>query len=49
LPGERKSVESIAAMTAPSQVSAQHQTLLHLVNEAPWSDEQVLAKVCDLV
>jgi hypothetical protein len=23
-----------------------HQSLLHFVGEAPWSDERVLAKVC---
>jgi len=45
LPCERKSVEPIAAVTAPGRVSAQHQSLLHFVNQAPWSDEQVLAEV----
>jgi SRSO17 transposase len=49
LPCERKSVEPIAAITAPLAVSAQHQSLLHFVNEAPWSDEDVLAKVRELV
>src|SRR6202140_5758754 len=42
---ERKSVEPMAAVTAPSRVAAQHQSLLHFVGEARWSDEQVLAKV----
>ena len=42
---ERKSVEPLAAITAPSRVSAQHQSLLHFVGKAPWSDEAVLAKV----
>ena len=28
-PAERKSVEPLAAVTAPSRVSAQHQSLLH--------------------
>src|SRR3984957_11719617 len=45
LPCERKSVEPMAAVTAPSRVAAQHQSLLHFVGEARWSDEQVLAKV----
>jgi SRSO17 transposase len=45
----RKSVEPMAAVTAPAGVSAQHQKLLHFVAEAPWSDEQVLAKVRELV
>ena len=41
----RKSVEPMAAVTAPAMVSAQHQKLLHFVANAPWSDERVLAKV----
>src|SRR4051794_38144159 len=48
LPGERKSVEPIAAVTAPSRVSAQHQSLLHFVANAPWSDERVLSRVQEL-
>jgi SRSO17 transposase len=47
--GERKSVEPLAAVTAPARVSAQHQSLLHFVGNAPWSDERVLAKVRELV
>jgi SRSO17 transposase len=35
----------MAAVTAPARVGAQHQSLLHFVGEAPWSDENVLAKV----
>src|SRR3546814_9227406 len=49
MPGERKSVEPMAAMTAPSRVPAQHQSLLHFVGNAPWSDVRVLAKVRELV
>ena len=49
MPGERKSVEPMAAVTAPARVSAQHQSLLHLVGVAPWSDDRVVAKVRDLV
>ena len=45
---ERKSVEPLAAITAPSRVSAQHQSLLHFVGNAPWSDAAVLSKVRDL-
>jgi hypothetical protein len=48
LPGERKSVEPMAAVTAPARVAAQHQTLLHFVGQGPWSDETLLAKVRDL-
>ena len=49
VPGERKSVEPMAALTAPARVAAQHQSLLHFVGNAPWSDERVLAKVRELV
>jgi SRSO17 transposase len=45
----RKSVEPMAAVTAPAGVSAQHQKLLHFVADAPWSDERVLAKVNEMV
>ena len=45
---ERKSVEPLAAITAPSRVAAQHQSLLHFVGNAPWSDAAVLLKVRDL-
>src|SRR3954464_7788786 len=40
LPGERKSVEPIAAVTAPARVSAKPQSLLHFVANAPWSNER---------
>ena len=49
LPGERKSVEPLAARTAPSRTTAQHQSLLHFVGKACWSDEEVLAKVREMV
>ncbi len=49
LSGERKSVEPLAAVTAPARVAAQHQSLLHFVGNAPWSDDRVLAKVRELV
>jgi SRSO17 transposase len=45
----RKSVEPMAALTAPATVSAQHQKLLHFVANARWSDERVMAKVQELV
>jgi SRSO17 transposase len=45
LPGERNSVEPMAARTAPARTAAQHQSLLHFVGVATWSDEKVLAKV----
>ncbi len=44
----RKSVEPLAAITAPERVSAQHQSLLHFVGKACWSDEAVLGRVREL-
>src|ERR1700689_3431333 len=49
MPCERKSVEPIAAVTAPERTAAQHQSLLHFVGEGRWSDEKVLAKVRQMV
>src|SRR5829696_8456027 len=49
MPGERKSVEPMAAVTAPQRTAAQHQSLLHFVREGRWSDERVLAKVRQMV
>src|ERR1700752_594347 len=49
MPIERKSVEPMAAVTAPEQVAAKHQSLLHFVGNAPWSDTAILAKVGELV
>ena len=49
MPLERKSVEPLAALTEPGHASAQHQSLLHFVGEASWSDEEVLAEVRELV
>lgn len=45
LPGERKSVEPMAARLAPDNVRRTHQSLHHLVADAPWSDEAVLRRV----
>jgi SRSO17 transposase len=44
LPGERKSVEPMAARLAPDNVRPTHQSLHHLVAAAPWSDEALLEK-----
>jgi SRSO17 transposase len=49
LPGERKSVEPMAAITAPERVSAQHQSMLHFISQGNWSDEKVLGKVREMV
>src|ERR1700674_2166414 len=45
----RRSVEPIAAVTAPCEVPAQHQRLLHFVANASWSDAAVLGKVRELI
>ncbi len=45
LPGDRKSVEPMAALTAPARTAPKHQSLLHFVAQAPWSDLAVLTKV----
>mgnify|MGYP000352472079 CR=1 FL=1 len=49
MPCERKSVEPMAALTAPARTAAQHQSLLHFVGQGCWSDEKVLAKVREMV
>jgi len=45
LPGERKSVEPMAARLAPDNIRRMHQSLHHLVADAPWSDEALLETV----
>ena len=45
----RKSVEPLAAVTAPQRTAAQHQSLLHVVANAPWSDHAVLTRVRERV
>jgi SRSO17 transposase len=45
LPGERKSVEPMAARLEPERVQATHQSLHHLVAKADWSDEAMLSVV----
>jgi SRSO17 transposase len=45
LPGERKSVEPMAARLAPDNVRRMHQSLHHVVAEAPWKDEVLLSQV----
>ena len=45
LPGERKSVEPMAARLAPDNVRQMHQSLHHLVADSPWEDEAVLRRV----
>src|SRR3954467_1549479 len=49
LPGERKSVEPMAARLAPENVRRMHQSLHHVVADAAWSDEEVLRAVRNYV
>ncbi len=43
LPGDRKSVEPMAARLCPERTSAAHQALLHFVGQSPW-DEKALRR-----
>ena len=45
LPGERKSIEPMAARLDPASVQSMRQSLHHLVAKAPWSDEALLEQV----
>jgi SRSO17 transposase len=47
LPGERKSVEPMAARVDPARVGAAHQSLHHFVAKAPWDDATLLEAVRD--
>ena len=47
LPGERKSVEPMAARLAPEKVGAKHQSLLGFIGESGWSDDAVLSGIRD--
>jgi SRSO17 transposase len=49
LPGERKSVEPMAARLAPENVRRMHQSLHHVVADAGWSDEEVLRQIRNYV
>ena len=49
LPGERKSVEPMAARLCPEHVRSTHQSMNHLVAAADWEDRAVLGAVAELV
>ncbi|MGQ9684653.1 MAG: IS701 family transposase [Anaerolineae bacterium] len=49
LPGERKSIEPMAARLEPDSVQPMRQSLHHLVAKAPWSDEVLLERVREQV
>src|SRR5258708_12706833 len=44
----RRSVEPMAAVTAPAEGAMQHQKLLHFIANGPWSDERLLTKVREM-
>lgn len=45
LPGERKSIEPMAARLDPVHTEPMRQSLHHLVAKAPWNDEAILDQV----
>ena len=45
LPGQRKSVEPMAARVHPEDVRSAHQSMHHLVGESQWSDAALFAAV----
>jgi len=45
LPGDRKSVEPMAARLRPDRTSAEHQSLLHFVGQSPWDEKALLGAV----
>src|ERR671917_1404812 len=49
LPGERKSIEPMAARIAPARVQAAHQSLHHVVAKAEWDDAAMLRAVRERV
>jgi SRSO17 transposase len=49
LPGERKSIEPMAARLDPENIQPMRQSLHHLVAKAPWSDEVLLQQVRNYV
>jgi SRSO17 transposase len=48
LPGERKSVEPMAALVSPTNVRQSHQSLHHFVSTSAWDDQAVLTRVGEL-
>ena len=49
MPVERKSVEPLAAVTAPGRTAARHRSLLHVVGQGSWSDERMMSAAWDQV
>lgn len=49
LPGERKSIEPMAARVDPRHVRARHQSMHHFVSNAPWDERKVIEVARDWV
>jgi len=49
LPGERKSIEPMAARVDPRHVRSRHQSMHHFIAEAPWDPAAVLRVARDWV
>lgn len=49
IPGERKSIEPIAARIDPAHVRSRHQSLHHFVTTAPWDERHLIAVARDTV
>lgn len=47
LPGERKSVEPMAARVDPRRVQARHQSMHHFVAKAPWDAQKMIQAARD--
>jgi SRSO17 transposase len=47
LPGDRKSIEPMAAKIDPKRVSSRHQSMHHFVASAPWDSQAALAVARD--
>ena len=49
LPGDRKSIEPMAARVDPRHVRARHQSMHHFIADAPWDSAAVLQVARDWV
>lgn len=47
LPGERKSIEPMAARIDPAHVRQKHQSMHHFIADSPWSDDSVMNAIID--
>lgn len=49
LPGERKSIEPVAARLRPERMAAEHQSHWHFMDVSPWDESELLRAVCAAV